>query len=171
MGALKSRFADRAKALRANSTDAERRLWAILRSRQAGVHKFVSQLPIGRYIADFVCRELALIIEVDGGQHADSQSDVIRTEFLNAEGYDVLRLWNSEVLTNAAGVFEAIELTATGHPSPDWRFSPADLSPEGRGARGIIAAINSAKGRTPPPPSGERSAAGRVRGDSPEPAS
>jgi very-short-patch-repair endonuclease len=66
--------------------------------------KFVRQEPIGRYIADFVCREKNLIIEVDGGQHAESVKDVERDAYLTAQGYRLMRFWNNDVLTNREGV-------------------------------------------------------------------
>ncbi|MDR3470771.1 MAG: endonuclease domain-containing protein [Devosia sp.] len=128
-----------ARSLRTNSTDAERKLWSLLRNRQIAGAKFVRQFPIGPYVADFVCREAALIIEADGGQH-DEPSDRERTAYLNAEGYSVLRFWNNDVLGNPSGVFEAVSDVLGGHPSPDWRYAPATLSPEGRGTRGTTAA-------------------------------
>ncbi len=130
----------RARALRSTSTDAERKLWSLLCGRQLNGHKFVRQLAIGPYVADFVCREAALIIEVDGGQHADSLHDEKRTAFLRAEGYAVLRFWNNEVLANSGGVWDAIASVLTLNPSPDLRFAPATLSPQGRGISGARAA-------------------------------
>lgn len=130
----------RARTLRSNSTDAERKLWGLLRARQLAGHKFVRQLAVGPYIADFVCREAALIIEVDGGQHTESQSEALRTKYLNVEGYSVLRFWNSEVLGNIAGVHDAILSVLALNPSPDLRFAPATLSPQGRGKSSARAA-------------------------------
>lgn len=98
----------RSRSLPRNMTDAERQLWRILRMRQIPGHKFRRQVPLGRYIADFVCHEARLIIEVDGGQHALAGNDIERTEFLESEGYRVLRFWNNEVLANLAGVYDAI---------------------------------------------------------------
>ena len=103
-------------------------------------HKFVRQLPVGQYVADFACREAALIVEVDGSQHLESTHDEGRTRFLNAEGYAVLRFWNTDVLTNLDGVVESILAALALHPSPGERFAPATLSPEGRGVRGASAA-------------------------------
>lgn len=131
--------ATRARTLRRNATDAERKLWAMLRNRQITGWKFVRQFSIDCYFVDFACREAALVIEVDGGQHGTS-ADEARTAYLNAQGYSVLRFWNNEVLGNPQGVFEAIVSALGGHPSPDWRFAPATLSPEGRGKRGVSAA-------------------------------
>ncbi len=130
----------RARRLRASPTDAERKLWSIVRNRQLDGHRFVRQMPIGPYIADFVCRESALIIEVDGGQHSESLTDEKRTHYLNQQGYGVLRFWNHEVLGNPDGVFTTIAAVLGNHPSLGWRYSPADLSPEGRGTRGASAA-------------------------------
>ena len=109
------------------------RLWNMLRGRQLNGHKFVRQLAIGPYFADFACREAALIVEVDGGQHAESAHDAKRTAYLNAEGYSVLRFWNNEILGNADGVWLALASTLALNPSPDLRFAPATLSPQGRG--------------------------------------
>jgi len=130
----------RRRNLRVNSTDAENALWYELRNRQLAGHKFVRQFSVGPYIADFVCREKALIIEVDGGQHDESMKDEARTAYLNREGYAVLRFWNSEVLNNREGVLFAIHSVLQHHPSPNLRFAPATLSPKGRGIRGAKAA-------------------------------
>jgi very-short-patch-repair endonuclease len=130
----------RSRALRQNSSDAEVRLWSMLRGRQLDGHKFVRQLAIGPFIADFVCREAALVVEVDGGQHAESASDARRTAYLNAEGYSVLRFWNNEVLDSPDGVWHALVSALALNPSPDLRFAPATLSPQGRGKSGASAA-------------------------------
>jgi very-short-patch-repair endonuclease len=115
----------RARKLRQAPTDAELKFWGLVRNRGIDGAKFVRQYPIGRYVADFVCREAMLIIEIDGGQHADSAEDAARTAFLNAHGYSVLRLWNTEVLQNPAGCWQAISASLRGEPEPGWRFSPA----------------------------------------------
>ena len=89
----------RARDLRHNSTDAERTLWALLRSWQLDDNKFRRQAPIGPYIVDFVCHRRRLIVELDGGQHLDATPyDTRRTAWLNANGYEVIRLWNTQVL-------------------------------------------------------------------------
>jgi very-short-patch-repair endonuclease len=93
-----------AKALRRNATDAEKKLWILLRDRRLGGWKFRRQLPLGSYIVDFYCANAKLIVEADGGQHADSIADDIRTRWLNANGYRVKRYWNNDVLTNPEGV-------------------------------------------------------------------
>jgi very-short-patch-repair endonuclease len=99
---------ERARGLRRNSTDAERKLWNRLRSRAIGGHKFVRQESVGPYIADFVCRESRLIIEVDGGQHATEPRDPLRDRWLTDHGYRILRFWNNDVLGNTDGVLEVI---------------------------------------------------------------
>src|SRR6186997_995644 len=91
----------RAHSLRQNMTEAERRVWQILRSQQMHGRKFRRQVPIGRYIVDFVCHEARLIVEIDGGEHDHSSvAEAGRTDFLQSEGYRVLRFWNNEVLAN-----------------------------------------------------------------------
>jgi very-short-patch-repair endonuclease len=96
------------RRLRRHATDAERKLWFALRDRRLGGFKFVRQEAIGQYIVDFVCREKRLIVEVDGGQHAENRRDRIRDSMLTAEGYHVLRFWNSDVLRNPNGVLSVI---------------------------------------------------------------
>ncbi len=90
-------------------TEAERRLWQILRSHQMQGYKFRRQVPIGRYTADFVCHEARLIVEIDGGQHdLSSPREAERSGFLRNEGYRILLFWNNEVLVNLDGVHETI---------------------------------------------------------------
>src|SRR5687768_9519093 len=86
--------AARARSLRRNETEAEHRLCGLIRNRQLDGRKFVRQLPVGPYFADFACREATLIIELDGSQHLDSLHEETRTTYLNGEGYSVLRVWN-----------------------------------------------------------------------------
>ena len=111
---------ERARHLRAASTDAEGTLWYRLRARRLNGHKFVRQEPIGPYTVDFICREARLIIEVDGGQHADSPRDVVRDKWLTDRNYRILRFWNNDVSRNLAGVLETI-VTALAEtpPHPD----------------------------------------------------
>jgi very-short-patch-repair endonuclease len=107
------------RRLRVNQTDVEKVLWIKLRNRQLDGHKFVRQEPIGRYICDFVCREKRLVVEVDGGQHAESARDKVRDAFLVEQGYRVLRFWNNEVLSNTNGVLLIIQSEfAESGPSP-----------------------------------------------------
>jgi very-short-patch-repair endonuclease len=98
----------RARCLRKAATDAEAALWYRLRSRRLNGFKFVRQEPIGPYTVDLICRELRLIIEVDGGQHADNRRDAVRDKWLVDRNYRVLRFWNNDVLGNMAGVLETI---------------------------------------------------------------
>ncbi|MEQ1770026.1 MAG: DUF559 domain-containing protein [Devosia sp.] len=97
-----------ARAMRRSPTDAERRIWAIVRAGRIEGHKFRRQLPIAGYIVDFVCLEQKLIIEADGSQHIESESDMIRDAALQALGYRVLRFYNNDVLRNPDGVLASI---------------------------------------------------------------
>src|SRR5579871_4064014 len=97
-----------ARNLRKNSTDAERHLWYFLRAKRIGV-KFKRQVPIGRFIVDFVCLERKLIIELDGGQHQTNQSyDIQRTSALNQAGFQVLRFWNNDILRDINSILALI---------------------------------------------------------------
>lgn len=100
-------------------TDAERKLWAALRDRQLSGVKFRRQHPLGRYVLDFFSEEHQIAIEVDGGQHADSKTDAVRTAWLVAHGCRVLRFWNNDVLHNLTGVLETIRLALAAAPHPD----------------------------------------------------
>jgi very-short-patch-repair endonuclease len=107
------RGADRRKVriergLRSRQTDAERKLWVAVRDRRLSGFKFVRQEAIGPFIVDFVCRDKRLVVEVDGGQHADSAEDAARDAFLAGEGYRVMRFWNHDVLSNRDGVLTVI---------------------------------------------------------------
>ena len=96
------------RRLRGNQTDAERKLWFALRDRRLGGHKFVRQEAIGPFVVDFICREKNLVIEVDGGQHAQNTADNRRDDYLAREGYRVMRFWNNDVLSNREGVLLTI---------------------------------------------------------------
>ena len=111
---------ERARMLRRKMTDAEKKLWQMLRSRQIEGYRFRRQVPIGRFIADFVCHEARLIVEIDGGQHdPSSELEASRTRFLESEGYRVLRFLNNEVLATPAGVLTVIvEDLRRLHPHP-----------------------------------------------------
>jgi very-short-patch-repair endonuclease len=97
-----------ARQLRTDMTDAERRLWSLLRGRRLQGTKFRRQHPCGNYILDFVCIERRLVIEADGGQHADSDYDRRRTLWLESQGWRVLRFWNNDILANPEGVLLTI---------------------------------------------------------------
>jgi very-short-patch-repair endonuclease len=101
---------DRARRMRREPTDAEGKLWRILRGGRLGGHKFRRQEPIGPYIVDFACHRRKLAIELDGSQHAGSARDVEREAWLRARGFETLRFWNNEVLTNPDGVAHAIAM-------------------------------------------------------------
>ena len=102
------------RALRHTMTDAERKLWSILRGRQFDGLKFRRQHPFGDYILDFVCLEEKLVVEVDGGQHQERLTeDSIRTKALERAGFRVLRFWNHEVLQQVEAVAEQIQQTVS----------------------------------------------------------
>jgi very-short-patch-repair endonuclease len=110
----------RARSLRANATSDERKMWRLLSRFEP---KFTRQLPIGPYIADLACREARLVVEIDGGQHADSTRDVRRDDHLRSEGWTVFHVWNSDVRENPLGTAEAIlakaaECLGGTHPQP-----------------------------------------------------
>jgi len=104
----------RARGLRTQPTDAEMRLWKYLRQRQIKGFHFRKQCPVGPYIADFACLSAKLIIELDGGQHANSATDSVRDAWFAAHGYRTLRFWNTDVLANTDGVIIMIT-EALGH--------------------------------------------------------
>src|SRR5258708_33201889 len=114
----------RARALRRDATEAEKRLWQHLRQPPFKQHHFRRQATIGSYFADFASHQAKIVIEVDGGQHSGSASDEVRTRYLEANGYRVLRFWNNEVGENMSGVLASIDAAVnadrppTPHPSP-----------------------------------------------------
>lgn len=107
----------RVKQLRVDMTKAERKLWSALRGRRLAGFKFRRQRRIGPFIVDFVCMESRVIVEADGGQHADNAHDERRTLWLQQRGWRVLRFWNNEILENIDGVQLAI-LRILEEPSP-----------------------------------------------------
>jgi very-short-patch-repair endonuclease len=101
-----------ARLLRNNMTSAERKIWSILRKRQFYGYRFLRQYTIGNYIVDFICRELQLIIEVDGGYHSEprqQESDLQRENYLHEKGYRVLRFNNEEILFDLEKVINIIK--------------------------------------------------------------
>jgi len=105
-----------AREMRCTMTDAEALLWKLIRNRRIAGAKFRRQHPIGRYILDFYCDEKQLAIELDGGQHTDTvRYDERRDAWLRAQGIEVLRFWNNQVLTETEEVMETIyrALTST----------------------------------------------------------
>ncbi|TDQ82038.1 very-short-patch-repair endonuclease [Dongia mobilis] len=116
-----------ARRLRRDMTAAEKELWRAIRNHQLENAHFRRQFPIGPYVADFCCRRARLVIEVDGGQHADNLRDDRRSRYLATQGYRVLRFWNNDVIENIGGVVEKIRADLRlhdPHPNPP---------PEGRG--------------------------------------
>jgi very-short-patch-repair endonuclease len=113
---------DRARRLRRDATEAEKALWVRLRNRGFEGLKFRRQYPIGRYIVDFCCEQNALVIELDGGQHADAVlKDAERTRYLESKGFRVVRFWNNDVLGNMEGALEHLRTVvadARDHTSP-----------------------------------------------------
>ncbi|NOU00683.1 MAG: endonuclease domain-containing protein, partial [Gallionella sp.] len=106
-----------AKQLRSNMTDAEKLLWYHLRGHRFQGLKFKRQQPLGNYIVDFISFERKIIIEVDGGQHFESESDIQRDTWLRGQGFQVLRFWNNEVLGETESVLEKIHQVLTSAPS------------------------------------------------------
>ena len=99
----------RARSLRRDQTEAERKLWQRLRAGQLDGAKFWRQHPVGPFIADFCCLERGVIVEIDGAQHAQrAEQDRERTSFLEGAGYRVVRFWNNDVLSREESVVEAI---------------------------------------------------------------
>jgi very-short-patch-repair endonuclease len=114
----------RARTLRRDATEAEKKLWQHLRQPPFKQYHFRRQATIGPYFADFASHQLRIVIEVDGGQHYASALDEVRTRHLKAKGYRVLRFWNNDVLQNMSGVLLAIDAAVnadrppTPYPSP-----------------------------------------------------
>ncbi|WP_454832750.1 endonuclease domain-containing protein [Pseudoxanthomonas wuyuanensis] len=126
----------KARKLRNGATDAERHLWQHLRLKQLADFKFRRQLPIAGYIADFVCLEAKLIVELDGGQHSGQIAyDEHRTRALQAKGYRILRYWNDEVLIRTEDVLDDI-LRALGPIQENSNSTPPQPSPALRAREG-----------------------------------
>ncbi|RVC61360.1 endonuclease domain-containing protein [Mesorhizobium sp. M00.F.Ca.ET.038.03.1.1] len=101
-----------ARSMRREPTEAEDRLWQELRGRRLDNIKFKRQVPMGRYVADFVCAEARLIVEIDGSQHAESRHDQERDAVLKARGFRVLRFWNDDVIRDIDNVCQHIVIVA-----------------------------------------------------------
>ncbi len=151
-----------ADRLRRNVTDAEKKLWAAVRNKQINGIKFRRQQAIGPYIADFLSHAPALIIELDGGQHAMKQDqDAVRTAFLERAGYRVLRFWNHEVIENLPGVLQVIaaviegfevkkKMIACAARTPTLRFAPPSPAGGGGEVAATIAALPPLRGKLRP---------------------
>ena len=150
--AIEPRTRRQAQSLRHRTTDAERKLWRLLRSlKPLGFH-FRRQAPIGPYIPDFVWYAGTLVIEIDGGQHAElrRERDEQRTAWLETQGFQVLRFWNNDVLKSVAAVGEVILAAAGERHVPEQPKHPTpDPSPQGGGER-TGASGNSIKHRARP---------------------
>ena len=128
---------ERARSMRANPTDCERKLWALLRDRRLGAVRWRRQEVIDdRYNVDFVSYAHRLIVEADGSQHAESRSDRERDIWLEEQGFTVLRFWNSAIASNIEGVAEAI-LAAVQSSAAQTRGDPTPFPlPQGEGGLG-----------------------------------
>ena len=101
----------RARAMRRDPTEAERKIWYALRDRRMQALKFRRQAPIGPYIVDFLCIAHRLVVEADGSQHAENERDVIRDAWLAGKGYKILRFSNHDILTARESVLATIAAT------------------------------------------------------------
>ena len=111
----------RRRELRRNQTETEKIFWAHLRNKQFYGLKFFRQYSIGPYILDFYCPNMKLAVELDGGQHNQSESkeyEAVRTKYLKAQGIEVMRFWNHEVLFDMESVLSKLALKVTPPPSP-----------------------------------------------------
>jgi very-short-patch-repair endonuclease len=137
-------------------TDAEQRLWSRLRRKQVNGFRFRRQVPLGRFVVDFACFEARVIVEVDGGQHADETTrDQVRDEWLASQGFRVLRFWNHGVLRETEAVVETI-LRALMQPPPH----PSPVKGEGEEVQG--------RREIPPPLAMDRKSKCRGRMDAQE---
>jgi very-short-patch-repair endonuclease len=112
----------RARALRVGSTDAECKLWRYLRNRLLGGYRFRRQTPLGKYVADFVCMDAKLVVELDGGQHLErTRKDDLRSAYLARGKFQVIRFWDDDVLLRTDAVLKQILhalMQASPHPNP-----------------------------------------------------
>jgi very-short-patch-repair endonuclease len=109
--------------MRSEPTNAEHRLWQMLRAKRLEGYKFKRQVPVDGYIVDFACLQHRLVVEADGGQHSENKGDELRDARLMAEGFRILRFWNNDIFNNEQGVLATI-LTALQTPLPN--PSPAE---------------------------------------------
>ena len=120
---------ERARSLRKSQTSAEGKLWFCIRNRQVDGYKFVRQAPLCGYFVDFLCRELKLVIEVDGATHGTPEEiarDTRRTMALNADGYELLRINNEDVHQGLDGVIDAIHHAIARRARESYRASPRE---------------------------------------------
>ncbi len=137
--ALRASALGAAKHSRSQPTEAEHRLWQLLRAKRLAGWKFRRQPPVGAFRPDFVCHAAKLIIEADGGQHGEDR-DGARDAWLRSEGFRILRFWNSDIFNNEEGVLKtivsALEASAAASSRVGRSPSPQPLSHQGRGAPG-----------------------------------
>jgi very-short-patch-repair endonuclease len=129
---VRRQISPHAARLRRERTDVEDLIWQAIRNRQCAGFKFRFQATIGAFVADFLCVEARLIVELDGGQHS-AAVDAARTRFLEARGYRVVRFWNSDVVENRDGVLGAIRLALAARMVERRRPSPNPSRESGRG--------------------------------------
>ena len=133
---------DTARRLRAEASEAERKLWSHLRRKQMALLRFRRQHPLGPYIVDFYCPAAKLVIELDGAQHGEDKAiayDIARTEWLEARGFHVMRIWNHEFFENTDEVLERIwrSLKDRVSPLPEIREERISTLPQGEGGRSV----------------------------------
>ena len=126
-----------AKQMRSQPTEAEHRLWQLLRAKRFSGFKFRQQVPLDFYVADFVCFSARLIVELDGSQHADSERDLRRDTYLQSQGFHILRIWNNELFNNEEGVTELIFSALHSPPLPGAARHPSPARGQGLRRRNV----------------------------------
>lgn len=146
----------RARRLRRDPTDAERRLWPILQGLNRPGFHWRRQTPVGPYIADFACLAAKLIVEVDGGQHAENARDEARDDWMRGQGFTVIRLWNVDVLGNPEGCWAVVEAAIDSliGRDVDPRKTPTPTRPHKGGGSATSPALNQARQASPYHPTG-----------------
>ncbi len=129
---VRRQISPHASRLRRDMTDVERAVWRALRNRQLEGFKFRRQATVGPFVVDFLCVEVAMVIEIDGGQHS-GEADRARTGFLEARGLRVMRFWNSDVVDNFDGVIEAIRIALLKNEKKKTLTQPSPASGRGLG--------------------------------------
>jgi very-short-patch-repair endonuclease len=147
-----------ARRLRKNATDSEVRLWRYLkRLKTRGTH-FRRQMPIGKFVVDFACPAARLIIEVDGSQHGEGEArlrDQLRTEWLESEGYRVLRFWNNEITQNIHGVMDAVYVALYGTREAEARVLRHERHTRKSRSNAVTPPRRAMRADPPPPGEGE----------------
>nr|WP_275402085.1 DUF559 domain-containing protein [Sphingomonas aracearum] len=134
-GAPNGSLAERARHMRRNPSEAEKRLWRALSNSQLRGLKFRRQHVIGRYIADFFCPAIGLIVEVDGDTHR-RERDICRDRTMTDAGFTTVRFTNAEAMGNMEGVLlRIVEVAAALPPRRAWRLPHPNPSPEGEGLK------------------------------------